>query len=350
MPWIAPALASLQSQSFADFELVVVDDHSSDSTSALVASRAANDPRIRLVPNRGRGLVAALTTGLAETRAPLVARMDADDIAWPHRLEAQVSFLDTHPEIALVGAQVQPIDAAGRPAGDPSLFPTEPVTVAHDLLYRGCVVRHPTVLVRRTALEAVGGYRAVTELAEDYDLWLRLSEKFALANMPDVLLDYRVHPGQVSHGVNWRQRFARDASLIAARARRRGDGDPLQGIHAPLDFDDPLLPHDPRLPVELRQLVSAYAGARAVTEARVGKAEPDFAAMVEVARAGLFGDGRKVRGQIMALAARTAYRSAKWRDSMESLRTSFDLIGLRAISVALTGLPPSMRVAGVVRT
>ncbi|MDO9356848.1 MAG: glycosyltransferase, partial [Solirubrobacteraceae bacterium] len=186
---------------------------------------AVADPRLRVLANRGAGLVDALSTGLAATAAPLVARMDADDIALPSRLERQIAFLDANPGVALVGAQVAHMDAGGRPTGHVSSFPTAPARIAEALMTRGCVLRHPTVMARRPALDAVGAYRRVVEGAEDYDLWLRLSERAALANLPDVLLRYRIHDAQVSHGINWRQRFAHDLALVAARARRRGEPD-----------------------------------------------------------------------------------------------------------------------------
>ncbi len=332
--WIDHALASLEVQTFGDFEILVIDDHSTDSTATRVAARAAADPRIRLLPNRGRGLVAALSTGIAATRAPLIARMDADDVARPERLARQMAYLDAHPRVALVGAQAQPIDAAGRELGPPSRFPTEPDLLAHALQHRGCTIRHPTVLMRREALEAVGGYRAVTEWAEDYDLWLRMAERFRLANLPDVLLDYRLHPDQVSHGLNWRQRFARDAALVAARARRRGEADPLAGFAAPFDLDDTALARDPRLTPDLRRLAAAYASARAVTQARYGAVEPDFAAMLEAARAGFFGEGRAVRASILRHCARAAWSGGQPLRAVESFVAALRISPGRALRPA----------------
>ena len=332
--WIDAALASLTAQTFRDFELVVIDDGSVDETPARVATCAALDARIRLVRNTGRGIVAALATGLAETRAPLVARMDADDIARPERLARQIDYLNAHPCVALVGTQVQPIDAQARPAGAPTRFPTEPEALSRALIHRGCTIRHPTVLMRRAALEAVGAYRAVTEKAEDYDLWLRMSERFALANLPDVLLDYRLHPGQVSHGLNWQQRFSRDAALIAARARRRGAPDPLASFDAPLDIENPTLTEDPRLTPDLRRLVVAYASARRVTEARYGTAEPDFTAMVEAARAGLFGEGKSVRAQILRQGARAAWTGGQPLLALESFVAALRIAPGRAMRLA----------------
>ena len=103
--------------------------------------------------------------------------MDADDVARPERLARQVAFLDASPEVALVGAQVAFIDATGALTGERNHFPTAPKAVAAALATRGCVIRHPTIVARKPALVAAGGYRGACERAEDYDLWLRLSER-----------------------------------------------------------------------------------------------------------------------------------------------------------------------------
>jgi hypothetical protein len=332
--WLLGALVSLQAQTFLDFEIIVVDDHSADATPALARAFATTDPRVRLVLNNGRGLVAALTTGISNARAPLIARMDADDLARPERLAKQVAFLAVRPEIALVGTQVQPIDAQGLSIGGSSGFPTAPKAMSDALINRGCVIRHPTVLMRRAALEAVGGYRSATEQAEDFDLWLRLDEKYQLANLPDVLLDYRVHSGQISHGLNWRQRFARDAALVAAFARRAGEVDPLSSFAAPFDLEDPELLADPRLTPALRRLVVAYASARAVTDARYSTMEPDFAAMVQAARTGLFGEGRQVRASILRHGARAALRGGRPIRALECFITALRIAPGRAFSMA----------------
>jgi glycosyltransferase involved in cell wall biosynthesis len=180
--YLADAVASILAQSFADLELLLIDDGSRDGAVAALAPLAARDPRLRLLENPGAGLVAALNYGLGQARGELVARMDADDFARPERLARQVAFLDASPDVALVGAQVAFIDAAGAPTGERSRFPTAPAAVAAALAARGCVIRHPTIVARKAALLAAGGYRAPCEGAEDYDLWLRLSERARLAN------------------------------------------------------------------------------------------------------------------------------------------------------------------------
>lgn len=330
--WLAAALGSMQKQTFRNFELVVVvEGDSVDATADIVAAHAAADPRMRLMRNEGRGLVAALQTGLSCTHAPLVARMDADDVAHPERLSRQVAFLHARPDVALVGTQVQLIDANGQPLGKRTFFPTEPAELARSLVTRGCTIRHPTVLMRRTALDAVGGYRAAVEHAEDYDLWLRLAERFALANLPEVLLEYRVHPAQSSHGLNWRHRFARDCALIAAHARRRGEIDPLDGVATALDIDDPALACRIDLAPEIRRLQLAYHDARSVARSSEAPNAEQVSRLISAARNQLFGEGRNVRGRVLAIAARRALRAKRYPDALRCLISTFEILHLKAL-------------------
>ncbi len=316
--YLADSINSILGQTFVDFELLLIDDGSRDGAVAALAPLAARDPRLRLLENPGAGLVAALNYGLGQARAALVARMDADDVALPKRLARQVAFLDASPDVALVGAQVAYVDAAGTPTGEQSNFPTAPDDVAAALTTRGCVIRHPTVVARKAALLAAGGYRPACERAEDYDLWLRLSERARLANLPEVLLAYRVHGGQTSAGINLDQRFAHDLALIAARERRAGRADPLDGAGEALRFDRPL-PADWRAPPSVAALVSAY-GALAYFEGRAAP-PPDRSALLSLvacARDALLGDGRRYRASSLVRCARLAARRADWRLAAEA--------------------------------
>jgi hypothetical protein len=316
--YLAEAVASILGQTFADFELLVIDDGSRDGAVAALAPIAARDPRLPRLENPGVGLVAALNYGLGQARAELVARMDADDVALPERLARQVAFLDASSDIALVGAQVAVIDAAGSPTGERSHFPTAPEAVAAALAARGCVIRHPTVVARKAALVAAGGYRSACERAEDYDLWLRLAERARLANLPDVLLRYRVHGGQTSAGINLDQRFAHDLALVAARTRRAGSPDPFDGLREPLRFDRPLTGAWPA-PPSIVALVSAY-GALAWFERRSatppGRAA--LASLIAGARAALLGDGRRYRALTLVRCARFALDRRDWRLAAEA--------------------------------
>src|SRR5579883_1018190 len=192
--YIGAAIESLFAQTFADFELLVIDDGSSDETVAIVEGLGKSDRRLHLLRNPGMGLVDALNFGIAAARAPLIARMDADDIALPERLQRQYEYLAAHPDIDAVGTQVHFIDANGARTGKSSALPQDPAAVAKTLL-KFCCLRHPTVTMRKAAAERAGGYRAEFVAAEDLDLWLRLAEHGELANLPEALLLYRLHAG-----------------------------------------------------------------------------------------------------------------------------------------------------------
>lgn len=224
--YLFDALQSVLTQSFSDFELLVVDDGSTDSSPDILAAFQQRDARVKVLSNPGSGLVDALNFGVASACAPLIARMDADDICLPERFQRQYDFLTAHPDVAVVGTQVIFVDEHGlRKAKSPSL-PLTPDSVAR-LLLKGCCIRHPTVLFRREAFEQAGGYRHELVDAEDYDLWLRIADHASLANLSDALLYYRVHSGQVSKRKEWSQRLSRNLALQAALERQRGDKDPI---------------------------------------------------------------------------------------------------------------------------
>jgi len=221
------AIESILRQSLDDFELIVVDDGSTDRTPSLLQQFAARDPRVRVCRQDHGGIVAALNRGARLARAPYLARMDADDIAVPDRLAKQAAFLDSNADIAMVGGSVEYILGEGRRAQLRSL-PTAPAEIAQRLMDgRHCFV-HPTVMIRTDALAEVGGYRAAFEGAEDADLWLRLVERFRLANLPEIVLAKRVHPGQVSTRRMEQGIVRRLAAHASATLRRNTGQDPLR--------------------------------------------------------------------------------------------------------------------------
>lgn len=224
--YISAAAGSILSQTFQDFELLVIDDGSTDGTGAILEELARSDPRLRVLNNPGEGLVDALNHGIASSSAPLIARMDADDISLPERLQRQYDFLAAHPDIDAVGTQVSFIDERGAPTGKTTALPESPEAIAKTLL-KYCCLRHPTVVMRRAALDRAGFYRAQVPAAEDLDLWLRLAEHGRLANLPEPLLLYRVHAAQVSQDKMWTQRLSRNLAIISAQERRAGRADPL---------------------------------------------------------------------------------------------------------------------------
>ena len=196
-PFLRGSIASILAQSFTDFEFVVVDDGSTDDSRATIDAVA--DPRLRSIASRHAGLTAALNLGLAACRGALIARMDADDVADPDRLAAQVAHLDGHRDVHIVCADAALIDAAGRVVGAHRMGPMWPRGLLDDLLFRsgGKPIIHPTVTLRRAVLESLGGYRDFP-CAEDHDLWLRACPRFRFAAIPRPLLRYRIHDAGLS--------------------------------------------------------------------------------------------------------------------------------------------------------
>ncbi|MEA5390456.1 glycosyltransferase [Cyanobium gracile UHCC 0139] len=221
---LVAALESLIHQSERRIEIIAIDDGSRDATPRLLAGMADRDPRLTVVRQPRDGLVAALNRGLALARAPLVARMDGDDIAHPQRLERQAAFLAAHPDVAVVGSAIRVVDRRGQWLRDQA-YPTEPAAVARALQVANCLA-HPSVMLRREAVLAAGGYRGAFVMAEDFDLWLRLSEHHSLANLPTPLLDYRDHPAQASWCHIEQRILSELAALACARERRAGRPDP----------------------------------------------------------------------------------------------------------------------------
>jgi hypothetical protein len=216
--FVAQAVESVLGQTLRELELIVVDDASSDGTPDILSIFARRDSRVRIHRHDTHlGIPAALNLACRRARAPLIARLDGDDVAVPDRLERQTAHLARHDRLALVGGAAIVIDDTGRPHH--RLRP--PADVHAQLLERNVII-HSTVTLRRDALERVGGYRARFAGAEDYDLWLRLAERYQLGNLTDALVHYRIHPGQLSHQALEQQVLSILAVKILARRRRAG--------------------------------------------------------------------------------------------------------------------------------
>lgn len=208
-PWIGDAVASVLAQTLADLELIVVDDGSGDATPELLA--AVRDTRLRVERQARGGLTRALVRALGLARAPLVARLDADDVALPERLARQRAFLDAHPDVGVLGSAAREVDAAGREVA--VVRPPESDGAIRRMLIRRNPFVHSSVMMRRAAVERAGGYDVSLPVAQDYDLWMRMSRLVGLANLPDVLVVRRLLPGRVS--------VERDSDRLRAEARVR---------------------------------------------------------------------------------------------------------------------------------
>ena len=225
--FLVPAMESVLSQSFADFEFLVLDDGSGDETPAIIRAFAARDDRVRPIIRENRGLIASLNELLATARAPVIARMDADDICHPERFVRQMAFLAAYPDHGVVGSWSEDIDEHDRPwAHSPPDPPTHWPQIERALDEGRSVLIHPSVMYRRDLVLEAGGYHAAFRHCEDYDLWLRLASRTRMANLPDRLLRYRHYAGQVSK----RHRFEQARGAAIAReaylTRKAGRPDP----------------------------------------------------------------------------------------------------------------------------
>ena len=195
--FVGAALQSIRDQSFSDFDLIVIDDGSSDRSSEIIREHAAKDGRIRALQRENRGLVATLNEMIDLAEAPLLARMDADDISHPERFRWQVDHLKHHPRVVCLGGGVELIRQNGTPLLSPDpLVGNDRVQAA--ALSGRTPISHPAVMMRADAVRAVGGYHADAYPAEDLDLFLRLGEMGEIDNLPQRILRYRMHEASIS--------------------------------------------------------------------------------------------------------------------------------------------------------
>jgi len=193
--FVSEAITSILRQTFSDFEFLIVDDGSTDSTPSIL--RSFHDPRIRLLTNdRQRGIVGALNRALAEARGTYIARMDADDRSAPDRLERQTAFLDREKDVALVGTAAVLIDEQGRERGRES-HPAGAREIRKTIFVHNPFI-HGSVAVRKSVLDECGVYDERFLHNEDYDLWLRICARHASANLPEFLLERRIHPESIT--------------------------------------------------------------------------------------------------------------------------------------------------------
>jgi glycosyltransferase involved in cell wall biosynthesis len=218
--FLAEALDSLTSQTFTDLEIIVVNDGSTDTSGAIAERCASADDRIKVVHQDNEGVSATLNKAASVACGDLIARLDADDLAEPDRLEKQVSFMDANPKVVCCGSAIRYIDEDGAELRRRA-FPLTNTEIQERIINRGCYA-HPAVIYRRATFESVGRYRQTFDSAEDLDLFLRLSETGEMANLPGHLCAYRLHGSQVTHKPSSSHRLLAFLAAISAIERRRG--------------------------------------------------------------------------------------------------------------------------------
>jgi hypothetical protein len=241
--FLAEAIESILAQTFGDFEFLILDDGSKDNTPAIVRHYAGIDSRIRPIVRENRGLVVSLNQLLGEARAPIVARMDADDICLPQRFERQFAFLQANPDYGVIGSRSIDIDERGEP------YPAS--GQEHPDSHEGFIAAieagapllcHPAAMYRREVVLSVGGYHGAFRHCEDLDLWLRLTAVTKLASLPERLIRYRHYGEQVSTRHATEQQTGAAVAVLAWRERRAGRPDPTATLASlpPIDELDAL--------------------------------------------------------------------------------------------------------------
>ncbi len=208
--YLYQAVESILHQTFTDFEYIIVNDGSSHHVANILNDYALRDKRIRVVHQKNCGLIASLNKAINQAHGIYIARMDADDISLPQRFFEQISYIEKHPNLVLIGSSMSCIDRNGKvfleynyPTGNEEL---------QKLLIQSNYFVHSSVLFRRDAFLSVGMYREDYIHGEDYDLWLRLSEYGDIANNPMPLLQYRVH-----NNISWQKCPQQVKAVFAAK-------------------------------------------------------------------------------------------------------------------------------------
>ncbi len=218
--YLSQAIESIVHQSLGDFEFLLLDDGSTDRSTEIVRGWLGRDSRSLLVVRENRGVSASRNELLKLARGEFIAVMDADDLSLPRRFEIQIEFLRRHPQVSAVSGAHGVIDDRGRYLTRLDA-PLEDEEIQQALLAGSCSMCHPGAMIRREPLVQAGGYDESLESAIDIDLWLRLGEKGELANVPDAVIQYRLHTTSLSE----RRRAQQDQNIRTACERawaRRG--------------------------------------------------------------------------------------------------------------------------------
>jgi len=238
--YLAASVESIIAQTFRDWELICVDDGSSDSSHAILQDYERVDSRVLVITRPNTGVTRARNDGMTVARGRYIAAMDSDDVALPDRLRLQVDYMESHPECVGLGAAIRVVGPDLMPIQDePKPLDHETID-AQTLAGSGASIRQPVALFRTDAIRHIGGYRDECFTHEETDLYLRLAEIGRLANLPDVLLLYRLRLGSINRTQGALQTQYGRKVVQDARVRR---GLPFNAL-ATFDLDKDLVQID----------------------------------------------------------------------------------------------------------
>lgn len=247
--YLRESINSILTQTFQDFEFIIIDDGSHDNTPGILAS--VNDDRIKVIRNdQNSGLAVALNEALSIAGAGFIARQDADDISFPERLERQVSFLHAHPNAGVVAVTTEWIDKEGEKI---SVWrqPVDNLDIQETLMQYCCLI-HGSTMMRKEAVNEVQGYNAGMRTGQDYDLWLRIAETWDIYSLPEILYAHRRHEGMVS--------------LVESDEQKKNASEALQqAVQRRIRYSSQLLRRDDsKLPDRLRSMERSATAERFV--------------------------------------------------------------------------------------
>jgi len=225
--WLAEAINSVLNQTFEGFEFIIVDDGSTDTSPEIIKHFADQDARIVVIHKRNTGLADSLNVGIQSARGTWIARLDADDISEPDRLQQQLVVARNNLGLAFIGSGHHRIDESGK------IVKTHRFPVTHSQLVKRLTSKrkfpaHSSAMYRTDMVRSIGGYRVRILRAQDYDLWLRLSEIGQFTTLTQPLVRFRTHSDQVSHQDSGRrQQIDSHVALVSHWLRRFGSPDPV---------------------------------------------------------------------------------------------------------------------------
>lgn len=222
--YLKESLRGILEQRGVDFEAVIIDDGSTDATAQVLEGARRADGRLHVIYQARQGLTMSLNTGIRLARGRYIARHDADDVSLPDRFERQVRYLDDHRKVVAVSNAADIMDCAGATIGRLDVCQGARA-IRRGLMGCRTTLLHSSSMIRREALEAIGGYREAFQFSQDTDLWLRLSERFELENLPEVLFRWRLSPQGVYATRRRVQLRYGGVALAFAQERRRFGGD-----------------------------------------------------------------------------------------------------------------------------
>lgn len=211
--YLREAIDSILKQAFADFEFIIVNDGSTDGSLEIIQSY--HDDRIRVINNEiNIGLTKSLNKAIKQARGEYIARQDADDVSLPNRLEEQIKYFEKHPEVALLGTSVYEIDKQGKVVRR-VIAPAKP----GGNLLKGNQFTHGSIILKREAVDRLGGYNELFRYGQDYELWLRIAKHYEVRNLTQVLYKLRFHRERI------RSRRGEESALYHLLSTRLAEND-----------------------------------------------------------------------------------------------------------------------------